>query len=37
MSVVDKNVETKGTTKVAQAYLEFLYSPEAQKIIAKNY
>ena len=37
VSVVDKNAETKGTTKVAQAYLEFLYSPEAQKIIAKNY
>ena len=25
------------TTKVAQAYLEHLYSAEAQKIIAKNY
>ncbi|MFO1169311.1 MAG: sulfate ABC transporter substrate-binding protein [Rhodoblastus sp.] len=37
VSVVDKNAETRGTAKVAQAYLEFLYSPAAQKIIAKNY
>ena len=31
------NTDEKGTTKVAAAYLEHLYSPAAQKIIAKNY
>ena len=31
------NTQEKGTTKVAEAYLEHLYSPAAQKIIAKNY
>ena len=34
---VDKNVEHKGTTDVAKAYLEFLYTPEGQEIIAKNF
>ena len=29
--------DRKGTRKVAEAYLEFLYSPAAQAIIAKNY
>ncbi|UXH78436.1 sulfate ABC transporter substrate-binding protein [Roseateles amylovorans] len=37
VSVVDKNVDKKGTRKVAQAYLEYLYSPEGQTIAAKNY
>ncbi|HMN71303.1 MAG TPA: sulfate ABC transporter substrate-binding protein [Rhodoblastus sp.] len=37
VSVVDKNAEAKGTTKVAKAYLEFLYTPTAQKLIARNY
>jgi sulfate transport system substrate-binding protein len=37
VAVVLANTEEKKTTKVAQAYLEHLYSPEAQKIIAKNY
>ena len=37
VSVVDKNAEARGTLKAAQAYVEFLYKPEAQKIIAKNY
>src|SRR5262245_23531453 len=34
---VDKNVAHKGTTDTAKAYLEFLYTPEGQEIIAKNY
>jgi sulfate/thiosulfate-binding protein len=34
---VDKNVDHKGTAEVAKAYLEFLYTPEGQEIIAKNY
>jgi len=37
VSLVDANVDEKGTRKVAQAYLEFLYTPEAQEIIAKNF
>lgn len=37
VSVVDKVALRKGTREVATAYLEHLYSPEAQEIIAKNY
>jgi ABC-type sulfate transport system substrate-binding protein len=37
VAVVDKVVDAKGTRKAAEAYLEFLYTPEAQKLIAKNY
>jgi sulfate transport system substrate-binding protein len=33
---VDKVVQKKGTAAVAKAYLEFLYTPEAQRIIAQN-
>ena len=32
-----KNAERKGTREAAQAYLEFLYTPEGQEIIAKNF
>ncbi len=34
---VDSNVKRKGTEKAAKAYLEFLYTDEGQKIIAKNF
>jgi sulfate/thiosulfate-binding protein len=37
VSLVDGNVDAKGTRKAAEAYLNFLYTPEAQAIIAKNY
>ena len=37
VAVVDANVDAAGTRKAAQAYLNFLYTPAAQKIIAKNY
>jgi sulfate/thiosulfate transport system substrate-binding protein len=37
VSLVDHVVDKRGTRKVAEAYLEFLYSPAAQKIIAKNF
>lgn len=37
VTVVDKNVEKHGTRAVAQAYLEYLYSPEGQEIAAKNF
>jgi sulfate/thiosulfate transport system substrate-binding protein len=34
---VDKVVDRRGTRKVAQAYLEFLYSPAGQEIAAKHH
>jgi len=37
VAVVDKVVDKHGTRKVAQAYLDYLYSPEAQEIAARNY
>ncbi len=37
VTVVDKNVERKGTRKVAEAYLNFLYTEEAQDLIGKNF
>ncbi|MCE4556717.1 sulfate ABC transporter substrate-binding protein [Roseateles cellulosilyticus] len=37
VAVVDKVVDKRGTRKQAQAYLEYLYSPEGQEIAAKNY
>jgi sulfate/thiosulfate-binding protein len=37
VSIVDKVAAKHGTTKVAEAYLNFLYTPAAQEIIAKNY
>jgi sulfate/thiosulfate transport system substrate-binding protein len=36
VAVVDKVVEKRGTAKVAKAYLEFLFSPQGQEIIAKH-
>jgi len=37
VAVVDDVVDAKGTRKVAEAYLNFLYTPEAQKLIAHNH
>jgi sulfate/thiosulfate-binding protein len=37
VTIVDKYVDKHGTRKVAQAYLEYLYTPEGQEIVAKNY
>ena len=37
VTVVDKNVDRKGTRAVAQAYLEFLYTDEGQDIAGKNF
>ena len=34
---VDKNTERHGTTEVAKAYLQYLYTPEGQEIIAHNF
>jgi sulfate/thiosulfate-binding protein len=37
VAVVDKVVLRRGTRDVATEYLKYLYSPEAQEIIAKNF
>ncbi len=37
VTVVDKNVDKKGTRQVAQAYLEYLYSDEGQDIAGKHF
>lgn len=37
VTVVDKNVDRKGTRKIAEAYLQYLYSDEGQDIAGKNF
>lgn len=37
VAVVDSVVDKRGTRKVAQAYLRFLYSDEGQRIAARNF
>ena len=37
VAVVDKVAEKKGTLDIAQAYLETLYTPEAQRLAAKHF
>ena len=37
VAVVDRNVDKKGTRKVAEAYLQYLYSEEGQEIAARNF
>jgi len=37
VALVDKVVDRKGTRKVAQAYLDYLYTAEGQEIAAKNF
>ena len=37
VAVVDKNVDKKGTRKLAEDYLKFLYTPAAQEIIGRNF
>jgi sulfate/thiosulfate transport system substrate-binding protein len=37
VALVDKNVDRKGTRAVAEAYLQFLYTPTAQDIIGKHH
>lgn len=34
---VDRNTESHGTTPVARAYLEYLFSPEGQELAARHY
>ena len=37
VAIVDKNVDRHKTRTIAEGYLNFLYSPLAQELIAKNY
>jgi sulfate transport system substrate-binding protein len=37
VTVVDKNAAAHGAVAVATAYLEYLYTPVGQQIVAKNY
>ncbi len=37
VALIDKNVDKKGTRAVAQAYLEYLYTEEAQDLIGKHF
>jgi sulfate transport system substrate-binding protein len=37
VTVVDKNVDRKGTRAIAQAYLEGLYTDDAQRLAGKHY
>ncbi|MDR7102859.1 sulfate ABC transporter substrate-binding protein [Croceicoccus sp. BE223] len=37
VAVITANAKKHGTEEVAKAYLEFLYTPEAQTAIARNY
>jgi sulfate/thiosulfate transport system substrate-binding protein len=37
VAVVDLNADKHGTHEVAVAYLQYLYSPEGQEVIARNY
>jgi sulfate/thiosulfate-binding protein len=37
VAIVDRNADRHGTRKIAQAYLDFLYTPEIQTVIAKHH
>ena len=37
VAIVDKVVDRRGTRKVAEAYLQFLYSPEGQELAARHH
>jgi sulfate/thiosulfate-binding protein len=37
VAIVDKVVDRKGTRAIAEAYLQYLYSPEGQEIAAKRH
>lgn len=37
ITIIDKVVDRRGTRKVAQAYLEYLYSPEGQDLAGKHF
>lgn len=37
VTVIDKVVDKRGSRKIAEAYLNYLYSPEGQEILAQNF
>ena len=37
VAVVEKNATRKGSLEVAKAYLDYLYTPQAQELVAKYY
>ena len=37
MAIVEKNTAKHGTQQIAQGYLNFLYSPYAQDLVARHY
>ncbi len=37
VTIVDKNVDKHHTREVAEAYLQYLYTPEGQEIVAKHF
>lgn len=37
VALVDGNVDKDGTRQAAEAYLAYLYSPEGQRLVAKNF
>ena len=37
VAVVDRVADARGTQEIAQSYLNFLYSPEGQEILASNF
>lgn len=37
VAVVDKVADKRGTTALAKGYLEFLYTPQGQEVIARNF
>lgn len=37
VAVVERNTHRRGTTALARAYLEYLYSPQAQELIAQHH
>lgn len=37
VAVVDEVVDRKGTRKLAEAYINYLYSPQGQEIAAQNF
>ena len=37
VAVIDGNVDRRGTRRVAEAYLQSLYSPDGQRLAAKHY
>jgi len=37
VAIVEKNANKHGNAEIAKAYLDYLYTPEGQEIVAKNY